>query len=326
MQMIHWAKVKERKGLLGMFFMLKMYQVFGRRVFSILLYPVIFYFWLTGTPQRKASEQWIAQVRSYAQEQQMVMTQKLTSYRHFLRFGQSLLNKLACWLGDIVWGRDIQFARTSDEETTRAYQKKGCLLLVSHLGDIEVCRAMAQLNGYSKINALVFTEHAKDFEKVRKTLGHDIGINLISVKEIGPELTIMLKEKIEAGEWVAIVGDRLPVSLLKEARNQSYLWSSFLGKKAPFPIGPFVLIMLLQCPVLMMVVLKENKRFQIYCEYVCDAQHIARKDRHVQLQRFVDVYAEKLTQFAMKSPLEWFNFYDFWSLPGADALKTKVKG
>lgn len=325
MKKMHWAQIKERKGILGMRFMLKMYQIFGRHVFMFLLRPVIFYFWLTGKQQRQASEQWLKQVRLYAEQHHIDLPDGLTSYQHFMRFGQSLLNKIACWLGHIVWGRDIQFARECDEQIANSYQKKGCLLLVSHLGDIEVCRALAQIEGYGKINALVFSENAKNFEKVKEAVGHDIGVNLISVKEIGPELTILLKEKIDAGEWVAIVGDRLPVSLLQNTRNQPYAWSRFLDKKAPFAIGPFMLILLLQCPVLMMVVLKDKKRFQVYCERICEAQKVPRTERMAYLQKYMDMYAEKLTIFAMKSPLEWFNFYDFWSVPSVECDKEKIK-
>ncbi len=35
---------------------------------------------------------------------------------------------------------------------------RGKLLLASHLGDVEVCRALAKIQGYKTINALVFSE------------------------------------------------------------------------------------------------------------------------------------------------------------------------
>ncbi|WP_250953399.1 hypothetical protein, partial [Escherichia coli] len=29
----------------------------------------------------------------------------------------------------------------------------------------------------------------------------------------------------------------------------------------------------------------------------------------------VDRYAERLEHYALQSPLDWFNFFDFWQLP-----------
>jgi predicted LPLAT superfamily acyltransferase len=37
-------------------------------------------------------------------------------------------------------------------------------------------------------------------------------VNLMSVTDIGPDTAIAIKEKLERGEWVAIVGDRIAVN------------------------------------------------------------------------------------------------------------------
>jgi predicted LPLAT superfamily acyltransferase len=38
------------------------------------------------------------------------------------------------------------------------------------------------------------------------------GLNLMPVNDIGPDTAILLQEKLDRGEWIAIVGDRIAVN------------------------------------------------------------------------------------------------------------------
>lgn len=309
----HWSGVGERKGLLGMRFMLAVYQWLGRGVFTLFLWPVIAFYWLTGSAQRKASQAWLRQVIDYAQRQNIVLPKPLSSYRHFLNFGQAMLDKIASWRGDLRWGKDIDFAPGARDVVERGRQK-GQLILASHLGDIEVCRALAQQVSDLVINALVFTENSQRFKQVLEEIAPQAGVNLIPVTDIGPDTAIMLQQKLDAGEWVAIVGDRTSVNRQRGGVRR-VVWSRFLGRDAPFPQGPFVLAAALRCPVLLMFVLRERKKLRVYCEPFADPILLPRATRQEALQQVVDRYAERLAHYALKSPLDWFNFFNFWSLP-----------
>jgi predicted LPLAT superfamily acyltransferase len=74
------------------------------------------------------------------------------------------------------------------------------------------------------------------------------GINLMPVTDIGPETAMLLKEKLERNEWVAIVGDRIAVTP-QRGGEWRVCWSEFMGQPAPFPQGPFILASILRCPV-----------------------------------------------------------------------------
>ncbi|AOM42200.1 glycosyltransferase family 2 protein [Xenorhabdus hominickii] len=317
----HWSDIKERKGLLGMKFMLSVYRWLGRKPFEWLLYPVVGYFWATGGAQRQASRQYLERLKQALQHKGIAIPLGLDSYRHYLRFGSAMLDKIASWRGDLKWGKDIQFADGA-EQTLQDGHSGGKLLLVSHLGDIEVCRALAQLDGKRTINALVFTEHAQRFKQIIEEVSPQAGINLLPVTDIGADTAIMLKEKIDAGEWVAIVGDRIAVKSSRantqrasQHAPQRIVWSQFLGHAAPFPQGPFVLASVLRCPVLLMFALRQNNQFRIYCEPFANPLELPRKQREQALQQAVDHYASRLEHYALQSPLDWFNFFDFWQLP-----------
>lgn len=313
----HWSVESERRGQGGLRFMLAVYRYGGRLPFTLLLWPVVAVYWLSGQRARRASRQWLAQVTTAAQQQQVSLPPRLNSYRHFLRFAGAMLDKVASWRGDLRWGRDIDFAPGA-EAVIRAPSPQGKLILASHLGDIEACRAMAQQVSGLVINALVFTDNARRFREVLETIAPQAGVNLMPVSDIGPETAILLQQKLEAGEWVAIVGDRTAVNPQRGGERR-VIWSEFLGRAAPFPQGPFVLAAALRCPVLLMFALRQQGKLRVHCEPFADPLLLPRAQRQQALQEAVDRYAARLAHYALLAPLDWFNFFNFWTLPDPQA-------
>ena len=50
-------------------------------------------------------------------------------------------------------------------------------------------------------------------------------------------------------------------------------------------------------------------------EIFADPLLLPRGERQQALQQTVDRYAQRLEHYALLSPLDWFNFFDFWQLP-----------
>ncbi|WP_394564296.1 acyltransferase [Pantoea sp. SGAir0180] len=309
----HWARQKEVKGLWGMRLMLLVWRVLGRRAFTLLLYPVVGVYWLTATTARHASQHWLARVREQLRVRQKPVPANLTSYQHFLRFGQVMLDKIASWRGELHVGRDITFAPGA-EALLDLRNPQGKLLLASHLGDVEACRALAQLNSSKVINALVFSDNAKRFKQIMEEMAPQAGLNLMPVTDIGPDTAMLLKEKLDRGEWIAIVGDRIAVNP-QRGGEWRICWSRFMGQPAPFPQGPFILASILRCPVDLIFALRQQGKLHIHCEPFADPLLLPRDDRQNALQQTIDRYAERLEHYALQSPLDWFNFFDFWQLP-----------
>lgn len=304
----HWSRTPERGSLLGMQIMLTSYRLLGRRGFSLLLYPVIGYFWLTGRAQRQASQAYLTRLESFADANGVALPpEPRSSFRHFLRFGEAALDKLAGWRGDIT---EQQVELVGAEHYQAAINSgQGVLLLGSHLGDLELCRALGSRKQGLRINALVFTRHAARFNALLKQINPDSHLNLIQVQELGADTAILLKEKLERGEWVVIVGDRTSVT-----REKRVIWADFLGAPAPFPLGPFVLSSVLGCPVYLMFGLKEQGRFRVHFEPFADGQPLPRQGRQQILASRVQAYADRLQHHCLQAPLDWFNFFDFWQL------------
>lgn len=191
--------------------MLRVWQLLGRKAFTALLWPVTAVYWLTARAARQASQQWLARVKTVMAQRQMPQPARLNSFSHFLRFGHAMLNKVASWRGEMKLHRDLVFAPGA-QEALGLDDPQGKLLLASHLGDVEACRALAQREGAKTINALVFSDNARRFKQVMEEMAPQAGIHLMPVTDIGPETAILIKEKLDRGEWVAIVGDRIAVT------------------------------------------------------------------------------------------------------------------
>ncbi|MCU6390941.1 glycosyltransferase family 2 protein [Enterobacter quasiroggenkampii] len=309
----HWAQQDEVKGLWGMRLMLRVWERLGRRAFTVLLWPVIGVYWLIARPARQASQQWMARVKQELRQRSMPVPSRLNSFFHFMRFGNAMLDKVASWRGELKLHRDIVFAPGASEALNIA-APQGKLLLASHLGDVEACRALAQLEGSKIINALVFSENAQRFKQIMSEMAPEAGVNLMSVTDIGPDTAIAIKEKLERGEWVAIVGDRIAVNP-QRGGEWRVIWSRFMGQPAPFPQGPFILASILRCPVVLIFALRQQGKLVLHCEPFADPLRLPRGERQQALQDTVDHYAQRLEHYALMSPLDWFNFFDFWHLP-----------
>ncbi|ASG07788.1 glycosyltransferase family 2 protein [Vibrio anguillarum] len=307
----HWSKRQERGTVLGIKALLAVYSLLGRPIFNLMLKLVMSYYYLTGKQARQASEQYLQHLQSYANRRQITLPNHLSSYNHLLSFGHTMLDKLAAWKGDF----SVKNLTIHGQESFQALveRKQGVLLLGSHLGNIELCRALGRRHSHIKINALVFTEHAERFNAVMKAINPNSELNLIQVSRLGPDTAILLQQKIEQGEWVVIVGDRTSTS--KETRA---VWADFLGQPAPFPQGPFMLASVLKAPVYLLFGLRDERsktpHFNVYFEHFSDNIDLPRKERQAALAQVVQRYADRLEHYTLQAPLQWYNFFNFWTL------------
>ncbi|WP_318474142.1 glycosyltransferase family 2 protein [Photobacterium leiognathi] len=309
----HWSSHAERGTILGIKTLLAVYSLLGRKAFNVLLKAVMGYYYLTGKKARKASEDYLEQLESYASDNQLALPSKLNSYDHLLSFGHTMLDKLVAWKGD--YSENNLTIHGDEHFNELAKRQQGIVVLGSHLGNLELCRALSSRHPDIKINALVFTEHAERFNAVLKAINPDSDLNLIQVNELGADTAIMLQQKVEQGEWVVIVGDRTSVT-----KEQRVVWADFLGKPAPFPQGPFILASVLKVPVYTLFGLRDDSQatphFDVYFEPFSEQLILPRKTRETTLQETVQQYASRLESYTIKAPLQWYNFFNFWQLSG----------
>lgn len=319
----HWARIEERGVYAGLSIMLWTHRVFGRRVFGLLLYPVIGYFFLAGRAARQASLTFLGRVHAHRGDAFAPPPGWRESFRHFRSFGDALLDKLEAWSGKIT-DDDIVY---HDREVFDSLRQsgRGGLLIASHLGNMEVCRALGELSLGLKLNVLVHTKHAANFNRLLRRVSPDSSVSLIQTTEVDPGTAIMLHDCVARGEFVIIVGDRTPVT-----RSGRTSWAPFLGHSAPLPQGPYILASILECPVQLIFCLKRDRRYHIIFEAFSDAIRIPRRNRAAALEDWAHRYVRRLEHYCSTDPYQWFNFFDFWrqaeTMPAQEENNPASKG
>jgi predicted LPLAT superfamily acyltransferase len=233
----------------------------------------------------------------------------LSAYRQMYAFAQAGLHKLAAWSGRVNVDA-IAFDDPSAFEALAA-SGRGALVIGAHLGNLEMMRALAIRGAYVKITAIVYTEHARRFNNVLAGANSQFAQRLVEVSDFGPQTSMMMQERIDAGELLVIVGDRVPAS-----ESGRTIDAQFLGATAPFAQGPYVLAHALGCPVYLFFCLKEARAsYRVYFEPFAERIELPRGERLAHLAAWAQRYAARLEYYCRKAPYQWFNFYDFWARP-----------
>lgn len=310
-QETHWSRHKERGSAWGIQITAATYRLLGNTAVRVLLRPVVAWFLLSGRTARHASMKYLGYLRDRTGDSPPPTW--LNSYRHMLAFAESAVDKLAAWTGNIPHA-SIEFDNRAEFDKLLA-SGRGAVLLGAHLGNLEMLRALANLNGVVKINAVVYTEHAKRFAGALAAADNRFQVNLLQIRNMGPDTAIALQDKINRGEMLVIVGDRTP-----PAENGRVVTADFLGQPALFPQGPFILAALLECPVFLFFCTKEERGYRVHFEPFAHRVELPRARRAEAIAAHAQRYADRLGALCQRAPFQWFNFFDFWATPRTDVL------
>jgi predicted LPLAT superfamily acyltransferase len=299
----HWAAINEASFVAGMRLLFWVCRVFGRWPFRIVLYPVLLWYVATQPRARRASGTYLARVGAPGGFMGVL--------RHFGAFAEAILDKM------LLWGGLFDFSRVrvhgAEPLLQMARQGRGALLVCAHLGNLDLCRALSLRTPDLKVTVLVHTRHAQAFNNMLAKLDPRSQLNLMQVTEMTPAMAMQLSERVGRGEFVVIAGDRVPV-----ADNPRVALASFMGQTAAFPVGPYVMASVLGCPLYAMFAARDGERYDMHFEPLRETVTLPRRGREAALAELAGQYAARLEHHARRTPLEWFNFYDFWHLPESE--------
>lgn len=298
----HWSDIGELGFLAGMRLLFWLYRHLGSWLFTISLQPVVLYYFAINGVARAASREYLQRAGSAGAG---VSGTWREVYRHFLAFARSTVDKLGVW-ADSSRFTPVRFENRQlllDQLATGG----GGILLGAHLGNMEICRSFSRANKRLKLNILVHTQHANAFNKLLRELHQHSELELVEVSQLSPATAIRLSDCVERGEFVAIMADRVPVASRGRCRELE-----FLGKKALFPEGPFILASLLKCPVFTLFCTRGDTGYEIRCEKFADRVSLPRRGRDSALQQYMQRFVAILEENVRLEPLQWFNFYRFW--------------
>lgn len=294
----HWATLREVGTGSGIRFCAATYRLLGRRGVGVVLAPVALYFYLTRPAPRAASRQFLTAARG-------TPPRAFAIYRHFYQFARRAAEVFGAWTGTLP-ASAIHHA-TPEGLAALTHEAHGALILISHVGNADLARALLPEAMRARMTILVHTHHAEQYNRTLRHYFPQAAMNLLQITDITPTTVIALQDRLARGEWICIAGDRTAV--MRSARVSTL---PFLGAPAPFAQGPWILASLLGCPIYMLSAMAEGAQYQLRIEKLADRLTLPRHGREEALQHAITPYAHRLEALAKTYPFQWFNFFDFW--------------
>ena len=301
----HWAAQPERGNRLFLALTTLMVRYLPAGLLKPCMGLVVLYFYATAPQPRRH----IARYQTLLQQTfpDVVLPKRGAVFQQFLAFGGAICDRFAVWQHKICY-EDLVL---DDPDDVYALIKnrslRGQIFVCSHVGNIEVCRALVSHHQGFKLNVLVHSRHAQAFNEALEKAGAD-RIQLIQVMDLDAALMMELHQRIDAGEWLAIAADRVPV------RGEKTVVVSFLGEKANMPQGAWLLAGLLKTRVHTLFCVKQQGRYHLKLRRFLDRTDWKRNEREAAVAAAAQQFADVLAQECAQNPLQWFNFYDFWKV------------
>lgn len=316
--MTQWYEVKQNHnlGYRLTFFLLKLLP---SALMRFLAFPIGFFYWVFGKKARSFSRDYLLKMQFFLlSDFDSGKAKKIprSTLRHIESFALNLVENIQSWAGkfsfeDVAWQKDDVADLVSNINGG-----KGCLLLISHLGNAQMMKGLAMMGEGGterKMNIITISDAkvSQGFNALLNEVNPDSSLDLINANDIGPETIILLQEKLEKGGLVVIAGDRV------SANTDRNLEIEFLGEKARFPYGVFLLASLLKSPTYFVNGLR-RKDFSIHPKYDMFVKKnpvdfdCSRSERAERILQAAEAYAKNLENLVCLHPYQWYNFFDFW--------------
>ena len=281
---------KTRGSLAGYKIFLFFINFFGIGFAYALLRIVTFYYYLFAARPRKSL------VDFYQNTLQISGADvKKLIRRNFFIFGQTLVDRAAFLLG-----KDSKFTHTFENESYLIdirNQGKGGILLSAHLGNWETAGNLLKGRITPTINIVMLDA---EVQNIKKYMDLSTGGSRFKVIAIKNDLShvIAIRNALINNEFVAIHADRY-------LEGAKFIELDFLGKKARFPFGPFVIASKFDAPVTFVFAAKDGK----YSYHLSATLPITTKMKPEEIGK---LYVAELEKKVKQYPEQWFNYFNFF--------------
>lgn len=264
---------------------------FGVKSAYFVLYFVAAYYFFFARKSNKAIYDYFRNRLAYSYPKA-----KKAVYQSYLTFGKTLIDKVA-----INAGLYQQFTYEFDGvEILKKLlsDKKGGILISAHIGNFEVAeKFFADIDFDMQINVVTTDMERNEIKEYLESVSQKSSLKHIIVKDDMSHI-FDINTALNNNELICFTGDRY-------FEGTKTIQADFLGQKATFPIGPFLIASRLKVPVVFVYVMKEpNLHYHLY------AREAVVKHRDV--QGLLETYVSNLESMIKKYPTQWFNYFDFW--------------
>lgn len=282
---------KSKGGAAGYKFFVQTLRLIGLRgAYFLAFWPALYFFFFAGKA-RKAGLFYLKEIQGYSS-----WKAPFSLFRSFYIFGKTLLDKVTLLAG---LKHNFEFSFDGNSNIQEAADKgEGIILISAHVGNFEVAgRFLNHLN--RKINVVTVDNEAKEIKAYLDSLDHHPQeLNFIYLSQ---DLSHILEiaSAVTRNEVVCFTGDRfLPGAKTFEG--------NFMGRKAHFSSGPFEIAARLKVPVGFVACMKESNRKYSFYGKIFPGNDGKAED-------IFNFYLIHLETILRTYPLQWFNYYPFWS-------------
>jgi predicted LPLAT superfamily acyltransferase len=222
--------------------------------------------------------------------------------RYFFRFGQVLIDQGVVG----IRGMDALRVEFPDERELydRAHQRKGLVLLTSHVGGWQsamACMRFLELPVHFQFRREAHTEGRHFFDLA----GLSGAFRIVDPAGFLGGM-VQMTGALAAGECVSVMGDR--------AWGARTLATPFLGAPAAFPISAYHLATVTGADLVALLTVRTGPlTYRIESRCLTDGLDRAALSREEAIAELLRRYAAFLESYLEKHPFMWFNFFDFWA-------------
>ncbi len=221
-------------------------------------------------------------------------------YRNSFLLGQSIIDKVV-----VMAGIKNKFTYHFDgEENLReiASLQKGGMLLSAHIGNWDIAgHLLKRLD--TRINIVMFDGEKEQIKEYLDTVTGKKSVHIIYIKNDLSHI-YEISEAFKNNELVCMHADRF-------LEGNKTLTTEFLGEKARFPMGPFVLASKFKVPVSYVFAVKEsNLHYHFFASKIKDYSHVEKENV---MQEMLMEFSKEMEKKVKQYPEQWFNYYNFWN-------------
>ena len=296
-----WTRDHERSNVAMLRLMTWISLRLGRRPARVVLAGICLYFLACAPRARRASGAYLERALGRPPRWH-------DRFAHIHTFASTIHDRVFL-LHDRADLFDIRARGTEHVEAAIA-QGRGALLLGAHFGSFEVLRAVGQLRPGLAVSLLMYPDNARKINAALRAINPGAQQGIIALGQ--PDSMLRVNEALDAGGIVGILADR---SLHEDTTARR----DFLGAEAAWPLGPLRIAALLRRPVLFMAgMYRGDNRYEVVFEPLADFSELRRGARPAALDTALDDYVRLLEGHCRAAPFNWFNFFDFWAVPGRE--------
>jgi predicted LPLAT superfamily acyltransferase len=220
-------------------------------------------------------------------------------YKNYYLLGQGIIDKVV-----IMSGIKNKFSFDFDGKENLhkiAELKKGGMLLSAHIGNWDVAGHLFK-HLETPVNIVLYDGEHEQIKEYLESVTGKRSVNIIAIKNDLSHI-YAISDAFSRNELVCMHADRF-------IEGNKTLTAGFLGEKARFPLGPFLLASTFKVPVSYVFAVKESKMH--YHFFASEIKEYAGPVKEVVMEEMLTDYITEMEKKVKQYPEQWFNYYNFW--------------